>query len=1210
MKLSKLKLKNLNSFREEIELDFEKSPLDEAGLVAITGPTGAGKTTLLDAICLALYGKTPRLHGSDTKSPKHLIPHGEKEGYAEVLFVANGKRYLAEWNLRRGSSPKGRLLELEQNRLITDKLSTKGKSLGTSEKTVSEKVEEILGINFDTFKRSVMLAQGEFAAFLKETNEKRREILEVTAGIGIYDDLKKALNDKIKIVREKHQKVLGKLDTVPEASCEQLAQAETTLAGLQDNARALADERERCREEKERESVRAEAFEKLRSSKARTDELLSQKHEMAKREAERAQAIRANNLRLEKYEFDDATAKLRDEDALLRKAEAERDAAKIQFQQNKTNFIQIDNTYNTVLAEKQAKMTDYTDAKYNVKQAQDRAKQEENLIPELEKLAAQMKALSKQLTENEDRQVELHQQIHAAEKFLCENPLPVDRQSRLTEAKERLVAYHQLQEKHEEKSEQKAKDSSKFESLEDKLAQLSRRCKKITAEEETARVNLITAEERVVSLEETGNLEKWRNEKEQAQRALPIIQESEAVHRQLTDVAHNKADLQKSLATLSNKLEKVKRQRDAQIDICERAAGEVNRTENAKELALLVAPINQLRQQLETGKPCSVCGATEHPCADEVEQEGDEKLEVAEKALAQAKIDSQRVQKKMQQLETKKTRLEQDKLNLTSQVQEAEQKIDALTQKTETLARKSHKIYPQITTISVETQISELETAIDELKSAQNLFKEASYDYATVSEKLVNCEKEIARETELFKETEQNLQNLTGELEDVAVDLSNSKARFWELMPNTFHHPEKAIAQFESQIKAVETKEQERAEKGQELKQLELKISSNEGDLERVKKEYKEVHNDIKRYQSEKNSFFADARDKTDGLTTENEIDTAIEKLEKVVEIKANQREEAERHFEDNKTEFTRSQAAHAHRISGHAESKKNVEKARKTYLDALNRAGFDSPQTHEAAFREEAWVQKVEKEITAYNQEKHRLELEITEWESRFEETPFEPHQLPQITAQIQEIEKAIPPAQEKIGAQRQKITDLNNALSKRKALADEMQGTGQELTRWDTLQESITSNSLRDFAIDIMFKQVARIANVQLNFLTSERYQFKVETIGELTIIDKWNANEERPVETLSGGESFLTSLALALALSELSRGRAQLSSFFLDEGFGTLDAETLDITLAALEGLQMQGRSIFLTSHVQELTRRLPVKINVRKRGNGFSYIQISP
>ena len=106
MKICKLKLKNLNSFREPVEIDFEKSPLDDASLVAITGPTGAGKTTLLDAICIALYGKTPRLTGQGSQNPNHLISHGEKEGFAEVIFMANGTRYLATWSAKPNGSPK------------------------------------------------------------------------------------------------------------------------------------------------------------------------------------------------------------------------------------------------------------------------------------------------------------------------------------------------------------------------------------------------------------------------------------------------------------------------------------------------------------------------------------------------------------------------------------------------------------------------------------------------------------------------------------------------------------------------------------------------------------------------------------------------------------------------------------------------------------------------------------------------------------------------------------------------------------------------------------------------------------------------------------------------------------------------------------------------------------------------------------------------
>ena len=198
MKLCKLKLKNLNSFREEIELDFEKSPLDEASLVAITGPTGAGKTTLLDAICVALYGKTPRLTGFDTQNPRYLISHGETDCHAEVHFVANGVRYLAEWNLKRGNSPNGQLISAENGEVISDKLSTRGKTLGASESTISEEIKAILGLDFDAFKRSVMLAQGEFAAFLKakDLKSRRDNLGSQRVGIGIYNKLNDAVERK------------------------------------------------------------------------------------------------------------------------------------------------------------------------------------------------------------------------------------------------------------------------------------------------------------------------------------------------------------------------------------------------------------------------------------------------------------------------------------------------------------------------------------------------------------------------------------------------------------------------------------------------------------------------------------------------------------------------------------------------------------------------------------------------------------------------------------------------------------------------------------------------------------------------------------------------------------------------------------------------------------------------------------------------------
>ena len=269
MKICRLKLKNLNSFREEIDIDFESPLLADASLVAITGPTGAGKTTLLDAICVGLYGKTPRLSGTGSQNPNHLVSHGEKEGFVEVHFMANGTRYIATWSMSRRGSAKVQLSYAADGKLISDKLSTRGKSLGSSERTVSEEVASILGLDFGAFRRSVMLAQGEFAAFLKASQEDRRKILEATAGIHIYDVLRQALLNKVREVEAATADILDKLKQIPEASPEQLTAAEMELDRLKSETNTLETQSQKIQAEKDGEIKRKADFERLQSSEDR-----------------------------------------------------------------------------------------------------------------------------------------------------------------------------------------------------------------------------------------------------------------------------------------------------------------------------------------------------------------------------------------------------------------------------------------------------------------------------------------------------------------------------------------------------------------------------------------------------------------------------------------------------------------------------------------------------------------------------------------------------------------------------------------------------------------------------------------------------------------------------------------------------------------------------------------------------------------------------
>ena len=1210
MKICRLKLKNLNSFREEIELDFENSPLGDASLVAITGPTGAGKTTLLDAICVALYGKTPRLTGQGSQNPNHLISHGEKEGFAEVTFIANGIRYLGTWSAKQKGSPKVALFYADDDKLITDKLSTRGKSLGSSEKTVSEEVEAILGLDFDAFRRSVMLAQGEFAAFLKASDEERRTILEATAGIGIYDELKKALNDKVGAVEAATADVLDKLNKIPEASREQLSEAQTLCDKLQSEAEALGTQSRHIQDEKQREEGRKADFERLQSSKDRQDQLTDQQLEIDVLQTELENAQRAKDLRSEKREYDTAKSEFEDAEKALDTATTEKIDAEKQVKTEQANLDGKEQAYQTASTEHKQKVDVYTNAKLDVGRAADQFAEADKRTVELGNLDDDIDTLSEQLTNSETEQTQLQKQIGEAQTFLEENPLPADRQHRLNRANVLSTQLDSQQKQLEVALTSEAAHSESVSALKREIKKLSETREERLSEKTHAKTLLETATTGLNKLLASGTREEWDTRKQQAVEAQPIAQKYETAADDFADSEDHLRELNEEKERQNTELEQIEAELMSQANVCQHAGKAVEHCEKARELALLANPINKLRQHLHTGEPCLVCGGTEHPFANIVESEDDSLLQDTEDALEQAKTELQTAQDQMQSLKMRQTETQRDKRNTDQQIEDCESEVETLRNDKAQLHAQWQKIYPtdDVSSEWVEEQIEEVNTAIAVLVEAEQARTAASHAYEMVAQQFKTCEADIAREEKSLSGVKKQLRSASNAVADLQADIASTEERFWEFLPKTFHGiaPAAAVKQFDDKIGEVEKREGERDSAKTQLQVLDTSIEADQTNLKGLKERYETLNAEIKAYRHEGETYLNTVRKETGGLETEAEINIAVKELESELKAKEKERDDAQQQFQESLKLFTQKQTAHGIGKIQYKASVEKLETADQTYFDRLVDAGFDSPETHDSAFRDDDQIQDLTDQIDAHESEQQQLILEITELRTLFEESPFDPEALERIDTQVEEIGEQLQAAQQEVGAQQQKIDDLKNALEKREAFGDKLRKALQELERWQRLQNTIPDNKLRDFALEIMFKQMGSIANEQLKYLTSERYQLKVEGIGNLTVIDRWNANEERPVETLSGGESFLTSLALALALSELSRGRSQLNSLFLDEGFGTLDTETLDIAIAALEGLRMQGRSIFLISHIQELTRRLPVKINVRKRGNGSSYI----
>ncbi len=205
MKILALRLENLASLPGPLELDFTAPPLADAGLFAITGPTGAGKSTLLDALCLALYGSTPRLRQAPSRDSqiddtadstlttgdaRTLLRRGTAGGHAEVDFLGrDGRRYRARWAVRRARhKPGGRLQAVEQS--LTD--LDDDRLLTAQKREFDRLLPERLGLTFEQFTRAVLLAQSEFAAFLQADDNARSDLLERLTGTREYSEISMA----------------------------------------------------------------------------------------------------------------------------------------------------------------------------------------------------------------------------------------------------------------------------------------------------------------------------------------------------------------------------------------------------------------------------------------------------------------------------------------------------------------------------------------------------------------------------------------------------------------------------------------------------------------------------------------------------------------------------------------------------------------------------------------------------------------------------------------------------------------------------------------------------------------------------------------------------------------------------------------------------------------------------------------------------------
>ena len=232
MKILGVHLRNLNSLAGSWAIDFTAPEYENAGIFAITGPTGSGKSTILDAVCLALFARTPRL-GHISKGSNEIMSRRTGDCFAEVEFATAQGRFRCHWSQRRARrSPDGEL-QSPRHELID---AGTGAVMESRAREVVRQVERITGMDYDRFTRSMLLAQGGFAAFLEADADQRAPILEQITGTGIYSDISIAVHGRTSEERRKTEVLEGALAGVALLGAEEEAALQDGLAQAQAEA--------------------------------------------------------------------------------------------------------------------------------------------------------------------------------------------------------------------------------------------------------------------------------------------------------------------------------------------------------------------------------------------------------------------------------------------------------------------------------------------------------------------------------------------------------------------------------------------------------------------------------------------------------------------------------------------------------------------------------------------------------------------------------------------------------------------------------------------------------------------------------------------------------------------------------------------------------------------------------------------------------------
>ncbi|MGM0987027.1 MAG: AAA family ATPase [Pseudomonadota bacterium] len=1101
MRILALRLENLASLPGPLELDFTAAPLRDAGLFAITGPTGAGKSTLLDALCLALYGSTPRLRQAPTRDsqiddtpdatlttsdPRTLLRRGTATGFAEVDFVGrDGRRYRARWAVRRAREKVGgKLQKAEQSLrdLDDDRLLT------TQKREFERLLPECLGLTFDQFTRAVLLAQSEFAAFLQADDNERSDLLERLTGTAEYSAISMAAyrraSEARKTVAALEARLADDRPAEPEARAELEQAAEATrqaLTDLQAQAASLQARRRWHDDDARLHEAYRQGLAQQQDAEADWQALSEAR---ADREWRRLIAPRRHALR--------RRAELPDEIAALETSHAETLQAR-----------------EAAGAEQQAAETARTQAEQALSAA---AKDRRRAEPELRKARDEA------------------QQLATREKQLAD--LEAARTRQQAEATRLAREHHTASEAQQARQRQR----------DDWQATLTRWVGTHSGLDDarrTAQQDHDQAAHRHLALGELAS--RWQALGHSQQTLARLAGQADADQarrdRLLAEGKCARQRLERAQAHLDSVSALIERSRAARSD-----------------------SVVRLREALEEGAPCPVCGGLDHPWqehppatpeAAQIEaQEAEEARQLDEARHARDAAQQQRDELlgEYRAVEAALTRHRQDREAAERQRDTARQALEAhplqaelaaVSEPERTAWLQAEREHSDTRRRRARQRLDELARAESELAPLEQALQEGRVALARLEAETSGVDRELAELNEQLPLLRQQRDALARRLAARLGEHASPDA--WQQRLDTA---------------------QERARQARDDAQARLHKAQHEHQRLAQQAEHEQHQLDQRRNEQQ-----ALARELADWRKAHPELgDATLARL-------LHQSDDDARHEEQ--------------RIDAADQARQRAAATLAERHDALLRHRRDqgliegkSEESNEDDGDEALLDDAVAKEL-----HRRRKALEETQAE---------------LAPRLDEAQRA---RDEAAFA----LSDDDRKRERRKAGQAELEVAQAEVRRWGRISELIGSadgKAFRRIAQAYNLEQLLEHANAHLAGL-SRRYRLVRggSPLG-LLVEDHDMGDERRSVHSLSGGETFLVSLALALGLASMASGELVIESLFIDEGFGSLDPQSLALAMEALDGLQALGRRVGVISHVQEMHERIPVQIQVEPLGNGTS------